>query len=317
MFLKTKRLLKTQIIVNPESNRGRTGKKWKQIKEALHNFFTEFKYEFTEKPCQAIELCRSAIKDGSELIIGVGGDGTMNEIANGFFENQRIINPDSVLGVVPSGTGSDFSRSLNIPYSLFKSMKIISEAPRRHIDMGRIVYHNQEGKKEKRYFLNIADFGIGGEVVRKINQARLKRKASTYLFCLVSVVSAFKHKNLNIQIDREVLPLEKYMIGAVSNGRIFGKGMKIAPYARLDDGLFDIILVKGMRLSDFFFNAWRLYFGKHLSHSKIDWIRGKKILVDASDRDNHALIEVDGEQLGRTPAEFTILPGKFPVRAFI
>ncbi len=317
MFLKTKQLLKTQIIVNPVSDQGRTGRKWKQIKEILHNFFAEFKCEFTEKPMQATELCRSAIKEGSELIIGIGGDGTMNEIANGFFEDQAIINPESVLGVVPSGTGSDFSRSLNIPFSFSKSMKIISEAPNRYIDLGRVFFHNKEGIKEKRYFLNITDFGIGGEVVRKVNQMRLKRKAGSYLFCLISVIAAFKHKTLNIEIDGKILPLEKYMIGAVSNGRIFGKGMKIAPHAVLDDGLFDVILVKSMHLADFFLNAWRLYAGKHLSHPKIDWMRGEEIRVYSMETGNQALIEVDGEQLGQTPIKFDMLPGRFPVKAFI
>lgn len=317
MFLKTKHLLKTQIIINPESDRGRTGKKWQQIKEALHKFFAEFKCEFTEKPLHAIEICRSAIKDGSELIIGIGGDGTMNELANGFFERNTLINPDSVLGVVPSGTGSDFSRSLNIPYSFFKSMKIISEAPIRNIDLGRVRFRNQAEDEEERFFLNITDFGIGGEVVKRVNQMRLKHKAASYLLCLVSVIAAFKNKRLRIRIDGRSLPLDEYMIGAVSNGRIFGKGMKIAPHALLDDGLFDVILIKGMRMADFFLNAWRLYTGNHLSHPKIEWMRGREIAVESYDEENHALIEVDGEQLGHTPAEFHIIPGQFPVKAYI
>jgi len=241
----------------------------------------------------------------------------MNEIANGFFENQTIINPDSVLGVVPSGTGSDFSRSLNIPYSFFKSMEIISEAPNQNIDLGRVCYQNHDRLEEERYFLNITDFGIGGEVVKKVNQMRLKRKAASYLFCLISVIATFKHKKLNIQIDGKTLPLEDYMIGAVSNGRIFGKGMKIAPHALLDDGLFDVVLIKGMRLADFFLNAWRLYAGKHLSHPKIDWMRGRHICVDSINSVNQALIEVDGEQLGQTPVKFDMLPGQFPVKAYI
>ena len=113
--------LKTQVIINPESNQGRTKKRWKHIKEALKSFIKEFKYEFTEKPLQAVDISRAAIKDGTELIVGVGGDGTMNEIANGFFEEERPINPEATLGIVPSGTGSDFCRSLNIPLGLNSS----------------------------------------------------------------------------------------------------------------------------------------------------------------------------------------------------
>src|SRR4030042_145985 len=100
------KLVKTQVIVNPASNRGRTRKRWGEIRDALRGFFKEFRYEFTEKPCHATELTREAIRSGTELVIGVGGDGTMNEIANGFYEGPDIINPESALGIVPSGTGS-------------------------------------------------------------------------------------------------------------------------------------------------------------------------------------------------------------------
>jgi len=98
------------VIVNPESNKGKTRRRWKEIQEALKSFLKEFKCEFTEKPFQATEISRTAIKEGTELVVGVGGDGTMNEIANGFYENREIINPETALGIVPSGTGCDFTR---------------------------------------------------------------------------------------------------------------------------------------------------------------------------------------------------------------
>ena len=97
--------LKTQVIVNPESNRGRTRKRWTEIREALRSFIQDFRCEFTEKPFHATEITRQSIKEGTELVIGVGGDGTMNEIANGFFEDWKIINPETSLGILPSGTG--------------------------------------------------------------------------------------------------------------------------------------------------------------------------------------------------------------------
>jgi len=183
-------LLKVQVIVNPESDKGQTRKRWKHIKEALKNFIKEFKYEFTERPLQAIEISRVAIKEGAELVVGVGGDGTMNEIANGFYENRRIINPQASLGIVPSGTGCDFTRSLNIPLRLKNALKVITQAPSSWIDVGVVRYRNHSGQDEERFFLNVADFGIGGEVVRKVNQNRMKRKASSYLRCLISTFIA-------------------------------------------------------------------------------------------------------------------------------
>jgi len=309
--------LKTQVIVNPESNKGRTRKRWKQIKEALKTFLKEFKCEFTEKPSQATEISRIAIKEGTELIVGVGGDGTMNEIANGFYENQRIINPTTALGIVPSGTGCDFIRSLNIPLNLKNALKVITQAPSSWIDIGRVRFKCHEGKDQERFFLNVADFGIGGEVVRKINENRMKRKASSYLRCLISTFIVYKNKKVRIKIDDKDLPVEEYLLGTISNGRIFGKGMKIAPQAKLDDGLFDIVLVKRMKKLEFFRNVWRIYTGSHLSHPKISLIRGQKIEAYPETEEKDVLIELDGEQLGKLPAFFEIIPRNFLVKGYL
>lgn len=318
MFLKTQSRLKTQIIINPESDKGRTGKKWSQIKSTLQSFFSEFSYEFTEKPYHASEISRAAIKDGNELIVGVGGDGTMNEIANGFFEDKKIINPASVLGLIPSGTGSDLSRSLNIPPGLKNAMEVLTQAPAHKIDTGRVVFKGNAGEKIDRMFLNIADFGIGGEVVRRVTQNRKKRKTSSYLKSLLSAFISFKTKKLIITIDEQELPADEYMIGAVSNGKIFGKGMKIAPEADLEDGLFDVVLVKSMKMLEFCKNAWRLYAGTHLSHPKISLIRGSTVKVrSAAEENEETLLELDGEQLGTVPATFSILPKTFPVKSFL
>jgi len=309
--------LKTQVIINPESNKGKTGKRWKYIKEGLKSFLKEFKYEFTEKPLQAIEISRIAIKEGMELIVGVGGDGTMNEIANGFYENQKIINPEVSLGIVPSGTGCDFTRSLNIPSKLKKALEVITQAPSSLIDIGRAKFKSHSGKEEERYFVNVADFGIGGEVVKKVSQNKMRRKASSYMRCLISTFITYKNKKLSIRIDDEELPVDEYMIGAISNGRIFGKGMKIAPDARLDDGLFDVVLIKGMKMLEFFRNAWKIYLGTHLSHPKISLIRGRKIEAVAEDDESEVLIEIDGEQLGKLPATFEIIPHNFLVKGYL
>ena len=309
--------LKTQVIVNPESNKGKTRKRWNQIREALKSFLKEFKCEFTEKPLQAIEISIVALKEGTELIVGVGGDGTMNEIANGFYENRKIINPEAALGIVPSGTGCDFTKSLNIPLGLKNALEVITQAPSSLIDIGRVRFMGNSGEAQERFFLNVSDFGIGGDVVRKVNENRMKRRTSSYLKCLISTFLSYKNKRLKIKIDDEELPVDEYLIGTISNGRIFGKGMKIAPEAKLDDGLFDVVLVKGMKVFEFFRHGWRLYTGTHLSHPKISLIRGTKVEAMADDKDNDVLIEVDGEQLGKLPATFEIIPGSILVKGYL
>jgi YegS/Rv2252/BmrU family lipid kinase len=309
--------LKTQVIVNPESNKGRTRRRWGQIKEALNTFLKEFKYEFTEKPSQAIDISRAAIREGSELIVGVGGDGTINEIANGFFDGRDIINPKTVMGIVPSGTGCDFIRSLSIPTNLKKAMQVITHAPSPAIDIGRAKFQTHTGSDAERYFLNVADFGFGGEVVERMNQNRAKRKAASYLKSTLATFFQYKSKRIKLKVDGKEIPREEYLIGAISNGRIFGKGMKIAPDARLDDEFFDIVLVKGMKAWEFLRNVWKLYTGTHLTHPKISLIRGKKIEAIPEDPTENILIEIDGEQVGKLPATFEIVPKSISVKGYV
>jgi diacylglycerol kinase (ATP) len=308
--------LKTQVIVNPESNKGRTRKRWGEIRDGLRSFIREFKFEFTEKPLHATEIARQAIKDGTELVIGVGGDGTMNEIANGFFEDRRIINPETTLGVVPSGTGCDLTKSLNIPAGLKDALKVITEAPSVRMDVGKVRFRSNAGGEEERFFLNVADFGLGGEVVRRVNEQRLQRKASSYVRCLVTTMIQYRNKRVRIRVDGENLPEGEYLIGAVANGKIFGKGMKVAPGARLDDGLFDAVLVKGFRFFEFCRHGWKLMNGSHITHPKVTVIRGSK--VEAWPEENEdVLLELDGEQLGRLPATFEIIPRNLLIKGFL
>jgi diacylglycerol kinase (ATP) len=308
--------VKTQVIVNPESNQGRTRRRWKDIKEAIRSFIHEFKYDFTEKPFQAAEIAREAIKDGSELIIGVGGDGTMNEIANGFFEGRILINPETVLGILPSGTGCDLTRSLNIPRGLRGALRIITQMSPSRIDVGRVTFRDHAGNDSARFFLNVADFGVGAEVVKKVNQRRMERKASSYVRCLISTMVRYRSKRIRIRVDGRDLPEDDYLVGAVANGRIFGKGMKIAPAAELDDGLFDFVLVKGMRFVEFCRHGWKIFLGTHLSHPKISLVRARRI--EAFTPGQEAVhLELDGEQPGRLPATFEIFPRRFQVKGAV
>jgi YegS/Rv2252/BmrU family lipid kinase len=308
--------LKTRVIVNPESNRGRTRKRWGEIREGLKHFIREFKYDFTEKPLHATDLAREAIKDGTELVIGVGGDGTMNEIANGFYEDRRIINPEATLGLVPSGTGCDLIKSLSIPAGLKGALQVITDAPSVRMDVGRVRYRTNEGLEDDRFFLNIADFGLGGEVVREVTERRLQRKASSYVRCLVTTMARYKNKRVRIRVDGERLPDGEYLIGAIANGRIFGKGMKVAPDARLDDGLFDAVLIRGFRFLEFCRHGWKLMNGSHVTHPKVSVVRGRRIEAWADDGED-VLLELDGDQLGRLPATFEIVPRNLLIKGFL
>jgi diacylglycerol kinase family enzyme len=126
----------------------------------------------------------------------------------------------------------------------------------------------------------------------------------------------YKSRLASVRIDGRELPEERYVIGAVANGRIFGKGMKFAPQAKLDDGLFDVVMVKDMKFREFCRHGWRIFLGTHLSHPKISFFRGQKIeALSLDERD--VLIELDGEQLGMLPATFEILPRHLLVKGYV
>jgi len=305
---------KTQVIVNPASDQGRTRRRWREIKEALKNYIREFHYEFTERPLQAIDLTREAIKSGTELVIGVGGDGTLNEIANGFFEARRLINPETELAILPSGTGCDFTRSLSLPTSLKQALQVLSQAVSRPVDIGRVTYRNQEGKEAERLFLNVADFGVGGEVVHEVNRKRLERKASSYFRTLVATMIRYRQKRIKIKVEDQELPEDEYLIGAVANGRIFGKGMKIAPGAQVDDGLFDLVLIKGMKFFEFLYNSWKIFTGAHLRHPKTSLWRGRHLEALPAEGEK-VVLELDGEEVGHLPAAFEIIPRQILIKA--
>jgi diacylglycerol kinase family enzyme len=134
---------------------------------------------------------------------------------------------------------------------------------------------------------------------------------------MLSTIMKYNNKRLKIKTDQEEIPEDEYLIGAVANGKIFGKGMKIAPQACLNDRLFDFVLVKGMRLLEFFLNCWKVYTGTHLSHPKISVMRSQKINAIPHRNESEVLIELDGELPGKLPATFEIIPKAFLVKGYV
>ena len=298
---------KVQVIVNPFSAHGKTEHRWENIKSVIKYYFSEFKYIFTEKPNQATEIVRDVLSEGYNLIIGIGGDGTLNEITNGFFslKDKGIINNDASLGMVPSGTGSDFIRFLKIPRDFKKSVELIKNSGKKKIDVGRITFPNQGESAGPKYFINIADFGLGADVVRRISEVpQSKRGPFSYYSGLLSTIKNYKSKDVDILINGKERISGRYLIGAVANGGIFGGGMIIAPDAVVDDGYFDLVLIRDMKKFEIIKNSHHLYRGTIISNSKVDVYRVKTLEVNSADEIN---LEYDGELGGRVPARFEII----------
>jgi diacylglycerol kinase (ATP) len=307
---------KVHVIVNPLSARGRTCQRWDAIKEIIHHYFTEFKYIFTERPRQATEIARDLLKDGFDLIIGVGGDGTLNEIANGYFhqDSQQAINGDASLAIIPSGTGSDFVRSQRIPRDFKRSIETIKNSGVKTIDVGKITFNFDSAGAGRSgvYFINVADFGLGAEVSRTVAAVpSSKRGPFSYYLGLLSTIRNYKSKKVKVVIDDIEEISDRFLIGAVANGSIFGGGMIIAPGAKPDDGYFDLVLVEDMRRFEIIKSSTRLYTGTLPQHPKVKVKRVKNIKVYPAETDEvpdkTVNIEYDGEIGKSIPAEFEII----------
>ncbi len=297
---------KIYIVVNPVSANKTTAKEWPGYEKALSDAGFEFEAVLTEYPGHAAELTRKAIKLGFKTIMSVGGDGTMNEVANGFFDNGRIIDEDSRLVVFSRGTGCDFVRTLGINKNIEDLLAILERNREKQIDVGRLSLACAEGNMPARYFLNVADIGIGAETANRVNM-NSKRFSGFLSFLLgtLSTVVLYKNKNFEVVIDDNI-HLNGIMNSViVANGKYFGGGMMVAPDAVMDDGVFDIIILGNLSKPDIIKSFPLIYKGKHMNHPKLKYYRGSKVKVTIGGK---GLIEVDGEIPGRADAVFELMP---------
>jgi len=265
----------------------------------------------TRAPGHATELTREALKRGAKTVIAVGGDGTINEVVNGFFEDEQPIPTDAALAVIPHGTGSDFSRTLNLPLDGTLAAGIIQDGEKRLIDVMKVRYTTSEGNPRVRYAINVASFGLGGAVADRVNRSS---KAMGALWTFVSAtLQAALHSSgsqVTVRLDDSKTISATITNVAVGNGQYQGAGMRVCPEAILDDGLLDITIVRHTRLHQLMCNIPMLYNGKILRHPRVESYRVRTLTADS--REN-VLVEIDGEALGRLPVEIAVVPGAIRV----
>ena len=304
--------LRTRLIVNPAAANGSTERLWERLEQAIRKEVGELEVSFTAASNHATTLAREALADGFEMIVAVGGDGTVNEVVNGFFDSGSLINPDAVLGVISRGTGSDFIKTMNIPKEIEAASRVLGEGSTRKCDVGHFVSTDPNGGKMERYFINIADFGIGGEAVERVNNTtKAFGGFVSFLYGTLKTLVAYKSKTVRVKVD-DSYEFEKPINNVVvANGQYFGGGMRIAPNAEVDDGLFDIIILDDMSLLESLANISRLYNGSHIDHPKVECLRGKTVIAESAEV---VLIDVEGEYGGILPARFDIIPAAINVK---
>ena len=294
----------TVAVVNPASCAGRTGRAWPELRRALAAAGVEVEERLTTAPREATELTRAALRGGCERVVAVGGDGTLNEVVNGFLTTDGSpVAPGAVLGLVPSGTGGDFRRTAGIPAGA-AAAAVLAAGATRPIDIGRLTLDGAA----PRHFVNIADCGIGGEVVARVNRSS-KRAGGTATFLWHSLASllSYRPRAARVEIDGAVEE-GRYQNVVVANGRYFGGGMCVAPTADLGDGLFDVVLFGDLPRLRSLTGIRRIYAGSHIGRPGIRLVRGRRVRVTPLE-DPPLSFEMEGEEVGPAPATLEILPG--------
>jgi YegS/Rv2252/BmrU family lipid kinase len=299
--------MKTFFVVNPHSANGSTGMKWGELGATIARALPEHGVDFTKGPMHAAELARKAIEQGFECIVAVGGDGTINEVVNGFFKDGKVLNPNAALGVLPRGTGGDFRKTFGWDTSFEAAVARLKTPDTRPFDVGKLEFVGHDGSAQVRYFGNICSFGVSGLVDEKVNHTTkaLGGKVSFMLGSLKALVG-YKDAKVDVQFDDRAPELVGVTTLAVANGKFFGGGMKVAPDADVSDGQFDVTIWTGYGLGDFVLKSAGVYSGEHVKWAGTRTLRCKKMTAKSAEK---VLIDCDGEQPGTLPCTMTILPG--------
>jgi diacylglycerol kinase (ATP) len=308
------------VIVNPASANGATATAWPQIASDLRSHFGAFKTVFTEEPGAAVMLASDAAHKGVRLIIACGGDGTVSEVANGILESGK----DVELGILPSGTGGDFRRTLGIPLQSRAAARVLRLGRTRRIDVGRISFTAVDGNEVTRYFLGVASCGMSTAVIERVKGGGpdwLPSNTPKWLSGRISYGASLLQTAIQSDATRIVVQIddahERHLAVAnlcVANARYFGGGMKIAPDAKLTDGKFDVVSIGDLGALKIVTSAPRVYLGSHLSMPEVSHVLARKVVVRSGHVGVEVALEIDGELTGRLPATFQVIPEGLRVR---
>jgi diacylglycerol kinase (ATP) len=254
---------------------------------------------YSDRPGHLTELARDAA-GRFDLLVVVGGDGTLNEVVNG------VVGLDTELAILPAGTGQDFGRTYGIPTRFDDAVRVALDGEVARIDLGRACYAGGE-----RYFANVGSVGMSGAVARRANSmSKALGGRATFYYALVREFVTWRNTEVVVTFDdgERRAPMHDVI---VANGQWHGGGMRLAPEAQFDDGLFDVVLIGDVSKLDFVTTSPKLYTGGHVHHPRVEVVRSALVTVDAAE----ALpLELEGEQVGTTPARFEVLPRALRVR---
>jgi YegS/Rv2252/BmrU family lipid kinase len=292
--------MKIAVILNGISLQKK--KFYHEIFPVLQQRFETSVYE-TASRNDAVVIAAKVATQNVDLIVAAGGDGTVFQVANGLLQEQNLNLP--VMGVIPLGSGNDFSRGLNIPTESKGIIDMIEKMDVITMDVGCVHFTTDDNQNGRRYFLNVVDVGMGPEVVRKVlSSGRPFGSSVAYYISIISTFLFFKPQNL-----KAVAPSwtweGKMRTFAVANGKFYGHGLCIAPSAKVDDGVFEVFACGDASALDFIMQSTPLRNGKRLNHPKVSYYYTEHVELTS---DELCMIEADGELLGKLPAHIEMAP---------
>lgn len=295
------------FLVNPASANGSTGRRWPEIARRAAAVGLHGEALLSERPGHLGELAREAALAGARLLVVVGGDGSVHEVASGL---AGLHDPPE-LAIVPRGTGWDFVRTFGIPRGVEEAAGVALGGDVDVIDLGRVTYRAWDGSEALATFANVASAGMSGAIAQRANSTTkaLGGKAS-YLWATFAVFSRWTATSVRLSVDDEQREARMFDV-VVANGRFFGGGMKMCPEAEPDDGLFDVLTIGDVTKADLITTLPKIYRGTHLPHPKAELLRGRTVTIDPPEP---LPIQLDGEQPGTTPVRFEIVPRALRLR---
>jgi len=294
--------LRTKIIVNPVAGANSTRRKWRVISKLLERIGLSFDFEYTQGVGHAIELARAAASDGYRCLVAVGGDGTVNEVANGILHSTNA--STTALGVVSTGTGGDFVRSVGIPRNYTAACSTLTSSRRLSIDVG-VVEYQKKGQTLQRFFVNAAGVGFDAVVVEKTEHLpKFFGGTLPYVAGVLRALFSYKNKPVVLEVGDEV-ERERVLNVVVANGSYLGGGMHVAPQAELDDSLLDVVIIGDMGKFEVLKEFPTVYKGTHINHPKVKVKKVSRLTIQSPEP---MLIHADGELLGESPASFWVVP---------
>jgi YegS/Rv2252/BmrU family lipid kinase len=306
--------VKPLLVVNPRSGGGATGRTFGAMRGAIERALGPVAVEMTERPGHGADLAREGAAAGHELVVAVGGDGTLHEVVCGLMRAKR----ETRLGVIAQGTGGDFRRSLGLEHRLDRYLEALTSGRERTIDVGRF---EGAGKNEPHHFVNLLSVGMGGLVDRYVATAsRALGGTAAYFGASLRALVTSRLGNVRVKVESDgasqELLVRSYMI-AICNGQYFGSGMHVAPMASLDDGTFDLVALGARSKIGFALSSSSIYSGAHMRNADTVHLRGQRFeleLVNDDARDVY-LTDVDGEPMGSLPLRIEVMPKALVLRA--